>query len=94
MGSGLAEGSSLHSDRPFEAGGQQIENAPYMVGMHMGDGQGANTLEPKLDLLVVSPCAVRGGIIGPLDLPSVEKDAAVMRHVQLMTGTGYDVVAP
>lgn len=90
MGSSLAE-SSLHSDRPFEAGGQHTGNAPYMVGMHMGDDQGANAVERKLDDLVVSPCSVRGGV-GALEQAAVDKDAAVLRHVQLMTGTSYAVL--
>ncbi|PZW71110.1 hypothetical protein F471_00179 [Pseudomonas sp. URMO17WK12:I1] len=70
MGSSLAE-SSLHSDRPFEAGGQHTGNAPYMVGMHMGDDQGANAIQEEFDKLVIGP-RTEWRCIGALEQAAVD----------------------
>ncbi len=49
-------------DRPLETSGQQIGNAPHMVGVYMDDDQGANALERKFDELMVGPRSKRGRI--------------------------------
>ena len=78
-------------DRPLEAGGQQIGNAPHMVGVHMGDDQRANALEREFDKLVVGP-RTEWRRIGALEQAAVDKDAAVLGDMQLVAGAGYAIV--
>lgn len=78
-------------DRPLEAGGQQIGNASHMVGMHMGNDQRVNAIQGEFNTLMVGPRTKRRGI-GALKKPAVDQQAAVLRHMQLVAGTGYPIL--
>ena len=62
-----------------------------MVGMHMGDDQGANALERELDELVIGSCTA-WRCLGALEEPAVDQHAAVLRDMQLVAGTGNAIL--
>lgn len=57
----------------------------------MGDDQGANAIQREFDKLVIGP-RTEWRCIGALEQAAVDENAAALRDMQLVAGTGYAVL--